>query len=562
MIVTAPLATAPVVKSANTSSLSSQALIQGYNPRANIVLAPKQGPSHPFKQSKVGELTEAANIEDWAFEEQYQNFQRSGYALDMDSNAVMGNSNEYLKGQYHLNKPLARKDKNKRQRLNLPDDIGCVDELSPWAPEAEKDVAEMPANESVKEEVIEEGVEEQEEQEQEEEEEEEEERNDNGGSKPHKPGVFIDEPDDEAEKWERVTERKMGFTLPKRPARGTAIPDATSTFHGKELYDYQGRPWTTPPSGIRPGTEEHQCYLPKKCVKKYTGHTKGVQAIEFLPTTGHLLLSASMDGKCKIWDVYSDRNVRRTYAGHSEGIKSINMSESGTEFLSTAFDRIVRLWDVETGQAKGSFTNRKMGYDVKFRPTDNNTFLMAASDNKIYQWDVRTGQVTQEYNYHLQPCNTVTFFDKGNKFVSTSDDKKLLVWEFDIPVPIKYIAEPDMHSIPAVTLSPTGDYFVGQSMNNTIVTYACSDKVKEMKKKTFTGHNNSGYACKPGFSPNSQFLISGDGTGKLHCWDWKTTKSYRKLQCHDGACLGAVFHPIEPSWIATCGYDGQVKLWD
>jgi pre-mRNA-processing factor 17 len=103
------------------------------------------------------------------------------------------------------------------------------------------------------------------------------------------------------------------------------------------------------------------------------------------------------------------------------------------------------LWDVESGQAKSTFCNRKMGYQVKFHPTDNNIFLMAASDNKIYQWDVRTGAVCQEYNYHLQPCSTVTFFDEGRRFVSTSDDKKILVWEFDIPVPIKYIQDPSMH---------------------------------------------------------------------------------------------------------------------
>ncbi len=75
---------------------------------------------------------------------------------------------------------------------------------------------------------------------------------------------------------------------------------------------------------------------------------------------------------------------------------------------------------------------------------DNNTFLCASSDNKIYQWDCRSGTITQQYNYHLQPCSTITFFDNGKKFVSTSDDKKILAWEFDIPVPIKYIQEPEM----------------------------------------------------------------------------------------------------------------------
>ena len=27
-----------------------------------------------------------------------------------------------------------------------------------------------------------------------------------------------------------------------------------------------------------------------------------------------------------------------------------------------------------------------------------------------------------------------------------------------------------------------------------------------------------------GFSPNGKFIMSGDGHGKLHFWDWKTTK--------------------------------------
>ena len=81
-----------------------------------------------------------------------------------------------------------------------------------------------------------------------------------------------------------------------------------------------------------------------------------------------------------------------------------------------------------------------------------------------------------------------------------------------------------MHSIPSVTLSPQSDYFVGQSMDNSIVVYQCGDKVKKLSRKVFRGHSNVGYACQIGFSPNSKFLISGDGTGKLHVWDWKTVK--------------------------------------
>lgn len=40
--------------------------------------------------------------------------------------------------------------------------------------------------------------------------------------------------------------------------------------------------------------------------------------------------------------------------------------------------------------------------------------------------------------------------------VTTSDDKSLRVWEWDIPVDIKYIADPAMHSMPSVAVHPSG----------------------------------------------------------------------------------------------------------
>ena len=93
-----------------------------------------------------------------------------------------------------------------------------------------------------------------------------------------------------------------------------------------------------------------------------------------------------------------------------------------------------------------------------------------------------------------------------------------------MPVPIKYIAEPEMHAIPSVTLHPSGKFFCGQSMDNNIVTYSCGEKVNQLKKKNFRGHNTAGFACQISFSHNGQFVCSGDGKGKLHFWDWKTTK--------------------------------------
>jgi pre-mRNA-processing factor 17 len=75
------------------------------------------------------------------------------------------------------------------------------------------------------------------------------------------------------------------------------------------------------------------------------------------------------------------------------------------------------------------------------------------------QYDMNSGEITQEYDQHLGPVNTITFVDENRRFVTTSDDKTIRAWDFDIPVVIKYIAEPHMHSMPAVTLHPSSMSF-------------------------------------------------------------------------------------------------------
>ncbi len=71
---------------------------------------------------------------------------------------------------------------------------------------------------------------------------------------------------------------------------------------------------------------------------------------------------------------------------------------------------------------------------------------------------MNSGEITQEYDQHLGPVNTITFVDENRRFVTTSDDKTIRAWDFDIPVVIKYIAEPHMHSMPAVTLHPSSKF--------------------------------------------------------------------------------------------------------
>ena len=343
-------------------------------------------------------------------------------------------------------------------------------------------------------------------------------------------------------------------------APGAEDDSKTSKFHGKEEVNYAGESWiVAPKSEKREG--DGSCYAPNKCVHTYNGHTKGVSKIEFFPGTGHLLLSAGMDNVVKIWDVYNTHKCMRTYMGHDKAVKDVNFNSDGTRFVSTSWDKKVRLWDTETGKIIQTVSSGKIGYCAKFHPKQDNLVLIGQSDKKIVQWDMNRGDLVQEYDQHLGPVNSITFADDGERFMSSSDDKTLRVWEFGIPVTTKYIADPSMHSIPATAISNDGRYIIGQSLDNQIVAYSVRERFRRNNKKRFAGHSNAGYACQPAFSTDDSTVVSGDGAGKLFFWDWKTARIIKSIKAHDQVAIGVAWHPLKSSLVASCSWDKTIKLW-
>ena len=380
-------------------------------------------------------------------------------------------------------------------------------------------------------------------------------------------GVAQEEKED-SRGFEQLMERKMSHLLP--PKMDDSVSEPSTTFHGKEETNYKGLSWMAPPSGMASlaasdeplEMDHHKCFVPKKCIYRFTGHNKGVHRIRLFPKTGHLLLSGGLDGKCKVWSV-PDRQVMRTYEGHKAGVRDVQFNHDGSRFVSASFDRYLRLWDTETGKVLQTFTNKKVPYCVEFYPHDDNFFVVGCSDNKIVTYDATTGAITQEYNHHLAPVNSILFVeDNGTKMVSSSDDKKVLVWEWDIGVPIKYVSDPTMHAMPCLVMHPSLQYFAAQSLDNTICVFQAGKRYSLQKKKKFSGHQVAGYACEPAISPDGQFLVSGDGKGKLFFWEWKRSKVLQKYRAHDsGPAIACVWHPLEPSTVFSCGWDGVIKMW-
>ncbi|KAF2090913.1 WD40 repeat-like protein [Saccharata proteae CBS 121410] len=346
------------------------------------------------------------------------------------------------------------------------------------------------------------------------------------------------------------------------------VANEKTIFHGSEMYDYQGRTYMHVPQdldiNLRGEVEGLKNYIPKKLVHTWKSHTKAINALRFFPDSAHLLLSASADNTIKLWDVYHQRELLRTYQGHTKSVNDICFNNSGTQFLSASYDRQMKLWDTETGKCISRFSTGKTPHVIRFNPDPslNHEFLAGMSDKKIVQYDTRSGEMVQEYDHHLGPVNTITFCDENRRFITTSDDKSLRAWEYGIPVPIKYIAEPYMFPMVRSAPHPSGKYVAFQSGDNQIVVYASTDRFRQNRKKAFRGHNSAGYAVDVAISPDGQFISSGDSGGYVVFWDWKTCKMYHKIQVSESPVISTLWHPRETSKVVTGDLTGAIKYWD
>lgn len=183
-----------------------------------------------------------------------------------------------------------------------------------------------------------------------------------------------------------------------------AMGEETTTFHGAEETDYQGRTYMHVPQDLdvdlRKEAGSVTNYIPKKQIHAWKDHTKAVTALRFFPGSGHLLLSASADSTVKIWDVYHERSLLRTFSGHSKAVSDATFNNDGTRFLSASFDRQIKLWDTETGTCLSRFSTGKTPHVVRFNPSAEHAheFVAGMSDKKIVQWDTRAGnEIVQEY---------------------------------------------------------------------------------------------------------------------------------------------------------------------
>ncbi len=121
--------------------------------------------------------------------------------------------------------------------------------------------------------------------------------------------------------------------------------------------------------------------------------------------------------------------AEKILVGHEGPLLALAWSADGSLLASGGADRIVRIWDAQTGQCLHALVGHSGGiFDLAFSP-DNKLLASAGADSTVRLWEARTGKERHVLRGHILPVYAVAFHPGGQRLASAGGDTVIKVWD-------------------------------------------------------------------------------------------------------------------------------------
>jgi WD40 repeat protein/tetratricopeptide (TPR) repeat protein len=264
-------------------------------------------------------------------------------------------------------------------------------------------------------------------------------------------------------------------------------------------------------------------------------------------------MSGSDDGKAKIWDLPSGRQVLSL--DNKQKVSTVAFAPNGKTALSATQNGDINLWTIPSGaQYKTLRGHNKRVTQAVF--TDDGKYVLSASaDSTIRLWNVETGVMEKIYVGHLDKVNGVSISPDGNYFVSCSDDGNVLMWEM-MTEELVGVFEGHKGPVYTATYSPRGNYIVTGGKDGTVRKWDASSAAEVAQFKLHSSSVNTVEV-----SPDGSTVVSGSDNGFVYVWDAATTEVKHVLLGHDKP-VSSVFVSKDSKYVITGSKERNPIVWD
>jgi WD40 repeat protein len=171
-------------------------------------------------------------------------------------------------------------------------------------------------------------------------------------------------------------------------------------------------------------------------IHTFKGHTGTVWGVSFSPD-GARLLSVARDGTMRLWDVQNRKQLDVFSLGHY--LASVAFTPDGQHALVTLGSRPnerltdkvpLLLWDLKARRDLHRFdASRNTEWSVATVSNDGRRVLAGSDDRIMRLWDLQTGTILQRFVGHSDMVRNVAFLPGERRVLSVSYDRTAKVWD-------------------------------------------------------------------------------------------------------------------------------------
>ena len=285
---------------------------------------------------------------------------------------------------------------------------------------------------------------------------------------------------------------------------------------------------------------------------KLGSHENSVRSAEF-SRDGELVLTASDDGKARIWNVKAGK-LKFTLE-HKGKINRAKFNSDFTMVVTASDDNTAQAWDAGTGQRLGPPLVHSGPVCMAEFSSDGQFILTASDDNTAQLWDARTGRnVLCEPFRHDEKVSVARFSPNNNMAVTVSGLKVQLR---DLKTgELKSELIHDMTARDA-SFSPDGKLLVTACDNGRAYLWDidhAEHPLMELKE-----HREPVLSAE--FSPDGKKIVTASDDSTARIWEVSTGRMLAQLHGHTGAVKGAKFSP-NSQWVLTRSYDNEAHVYE
>jgi hypothetical protein len=218
------------------------------------------------------------------------------------------------------------------------------------------------------------------------------------------------------------------------------------------------------------------------CERRFECDAGRIAALSVSPDGRFLMWAANRSSEeiegltMQLWDTHTGKRVR--VEGTSAAIKSVFLSADGRYAISGGDDKLVRVWDIETGRCLHALAGHAHFVSSVCMSTDGALILSASWDTTLRLWESRTGRCVRVLSGHSALVAAACLSADAAWAASGGLDGTVRLWEVATGRCLRTMHGHD-GMVAGVAMSAAGDRLVSGGWDGTVRSTDTSPTLRE-----------------------------------------------------------------------------------